>query len=146
MSRVQNPTIQVPTERLAQIKGIASALGLSMSDTVGHLIRGEIERGTIPDHLPGVCILPRASGVEVAFDDADPVMMSAAAATALADAVVSLATKPKKETIVSPDQNFLVARRGNGVVVQVPFSDSTTKVFSVDVAKDFARLIRKALV
>lgn len=145
MTRIQNPTLQIPSERLAQIKNIASVLSLSLSDTVGHLIRGEIERGTIPDGLPGVCILPRTGGVEIAFDDGEPVPMTAQGATALADAVVNLATEPKRQAVISPDQNFLVARRGNGVVVQVPFSDSTTKVFSVDVARDFARLIKKAL-
>lgn len=145
MTRVQNPNLQIPKERLAQIKSIATVLNLSIADTVGHLIRGEIERGTIEDHLPGVCILPRAGGVEIAFDDAEPLLLNAQGAAALADTVASLAAKSQKEGIISPDHNFLVARRGLGVVVQIPFSDSTTKIFSLDVARDFARLIKKAL-
>lgn len=144
MTRIQNPTVQLPTERLEQIKAIGAALGLSIADTLGHLIRGEITKGTIADTLPGVSIQRADSGVAVAFDESKPIMLDQAGAEALAGTVMEYTGTGKLQKLFNLDHNFIVERKGNGVKVTIPLTGGVTKSFSVDVARDFARLVGAA--
>ncbi len=60
-------------ERHEQLKAIAAALGgLSIAETLGHLINAEIARGTIPDTIPGVTIKRVPDGVYIALDPRHP--------------------------------------------------------------------------
>ena len=144
MTRTQNPTVQLPTERLEQIKAIGSALGLSIADTLGHLIRGEIAKGTITDALPGVSIHRDDASVAIAFDDSAPLKLDLDGAKALAETVKDYTNAGKLQKLLNLDHNFIVERKGNGVKVTIPLTEGSTKNFSVDVARDFARLVNEA--
>lgn len=146
MTRIQNPTIQIPSERLDQIKAIGAALGgKSIADTIGHLVRAEVERGTIPDFLPGVTITRQADGVQIALEDDLPVRLSGAGAQSLATTIRNYADGHETtSTLFNVDFGYIIARQGNGIKLTIPFKDGTTKSFSRDVARDFARILDKA--
>lgn len=146
MPRIQNPTIQLPTERLEQLKNIGLALGTkSIGETIGRLVRAEIERGTIPDTLPGVSITRQSKGILLALDDDMPVSLTAAGAKSLADTVRDYADGNEASgKLFNVDFGYIIARQGNGIKLTIPFKDGTTKSFSRDVARDFARLLEAA--
>ena len=144
MTRTQNPTLQLPTERLEQIKAIGSALGLSIAATLGHLIRGEIAKGTIADTLPGVSIERNEGGIVVGFDDDGRLQLDLDGAKALAALVNEYTGAGKLGKLLNLDHNFMVERKGNGVKVTIMLTDGITKNFSFDVARDFARLVNEA--
>lgn len=151
MTRIQNPTIQIPSERLDQIKAIGAALGTqSIADTIGHLVRAEIERGTIPDTLPGISISKAGDTVMLALDDDLPVRMTQDRAKELAQIVLDYADgtervqKLMNMDSAALDSTYVIARQGNGIKLTIPLKDGTTKSFSRDVARDFARILDAA--
>jgi len=144
MTRTQNPTLQLPTERLEQIKAIGSALGLSIAATLGHLVRGEIAKGTIADTLPGVSIQRNEGGVVIGFDDDGRQQFDLDGAKSLAALVNDYTGAGKLAKLINLDHNFMVERQGNGVKVTILFPAGVTKNFSFDVARDFARLVSEA--
>ena len=140
----QNPTIKVPPERLEQLKAIGAALDLSIADTVGHLIRAEIERGTISDDLPGIQVRPSRGKLSIRFDDHDATLVSTASAKALADTLAEI-TAGGVGGFVNIDQDYLVMRQGNGIKITLPWPKGPIKVLSNDVARDLSRVIVKRL-
>jgi hypothetical protein len=145
MTRDQNPTLQLPTERLQQIKNIGAVLGLSIADTVGHLIRAEVARGTIPDALPGINLARKGNVVVVGLDDETISTFSLSAARSLADTVAEFTVAEKAmQKLYNLDHDFMVERKGNGIKVTIPAMNGITKAFSFDVARDFARLVKEA--
>lgn len=142
MARIQNPTLQLPSERLGQIKRIAEALGgLSISDTVGHLVRQEIERGTIEKTLPGIEIKHSAPAVVIAFDGGAPLRLTPEGAECLAKTIIEFTLGYEAKTTIDMTHKFAVARKGSGIKVTLPAFGGVTKTFSRDVATDLAKLI-----
>lgn len=137
----QNPTIKLPAERVSQLKAIADALDLaSVADAVGYLVRKEIERGTIPDAIPGFVIKNYRNKVSIAVDGDVPVLLSKEAVMRFADAIDgALEGEPG---IVSIDYDFSVIRQGLGVRISVTVKPGG-KVLSRDVARDLARILRR---
>ena len=142
----QGQTIMVSPERHHQIKAIAEALGLSIAETIGHFVRAEISRGTIPADVPGFTVKKLADGVGFTIkDDDEPNVMSRNAAMALANAITDHANGVETAgAVFNVDHQFVVAKRGNGVSISVPTTDGSLKVVSRDVARDVARLLERA--
>lgn len=133
-------------ERHEQLKAIAAALGgLSIAETLGHLINAEIARGTIPDTIPGVTIKRVPDGVYIALDPDTPALLTLDGARKLAELVRDLAdpTKRSATTVIDLDHRFSAGRKGNGVQITVPFPGSP-RSFSRDLARDLARLLLTA--
>lgn len=146
MTRTQNPTIQIPSERLDQIKAIGAALGgLSIADTIGHLVRAEIERGTIPDTIPGVEIQRTDNGVTLTLGDNPPAHLAKGSARALVEALYGhIDAKGVARAVLDQQGGYMVERRGNGLKLKVPLECEEAKTFSRDLARDLARLVNQA--
>jgi hypothetical protein len=134
--------VKVAPERLAQLKLLGDKLNLSMSDVVALLISQEIQRGTIPDTIPGVTIT-RTKRREVAFefDDGAELLMPNALARSFSD-TIERAAVGAIGGVLSIDDDYSVRRVGNGVQIEAPFG--SVRTFTRDVARDIARLIREA--
>lgn len=144
--RKQNPTVQLSTERALKLKDLAGALGLtSMSAVVGELLKLAAEQGLVSHDLPGIELRRLSDGISIRFDDSERIGFSFAAARSMADTLRGYvegsahAAEP-----VHRDEGFLVSRRGNGIAVQLKGPAGPQKIFSRDVAKDFASLIERA--
>ncbi len=139
----QNPVVKIPVERLDQLKAIGGALGLSIADTVGHLIRAEIARGTIPDAMPGVIIRRNKTSVRIQLDDQTPHTYGIEQAKGLA-ATIRDVVDGGYATMLNLDVDCLIERGGNGIKLRIPYA-SDVKIVSRDVARDIARLIDAAV-
>jgi len=138
----QNPTIKLPAERVEQLKAIGDVLGLSIADTVGHLIRAEIARGTISDALPGITIDRDGDRIIMTIDGPRRHFLPLDTAKAIAAQLRKLVAPGKDGGTIDLDANWTAYRVGNGI--RVGFSDSVVKTLSRDVAVDLARLIEAA--
>jgi hypothetical protein len=131
----QLPSVKVAPERLEQLKALSAKLGLSLSDTIAHLIRGEIARGTIPDVLPGISIKRTAKHVELTVYS-QSFKLPPQAAMNFADNIEKAASG-KIGGVLDLDDHWQVVRVGNGIKIG-------ERPFSRDVANDIARLLRIA--
>jgi hypothetical protein len=138
----QNPVVKVPPERLDQLKAIAAALDLSLSDTIGHLIRAEIAKGTIADAIPGAIIKRTKGGVRVQLGDQPVRTYTVANALSIAEMIRDV-IEGKMGGWLNVDCDFRVELRGNGVVLYAD-TRGEPKIVSRDVARDIARLIEAA--
>lgn len=139
----QNPTVKLPAQRIDQLKLIGRALGhAAIADTVGHLIRSEIARGTIPNAIPGIEVksIDRES-VGIDFGD-DPVIFTTEIAAQLADELVKASDGGLINMSVGGD--YSITRRGNAVVVAVP-ADGPRRTLNRDLARDLSNLISAAI-
>ena len=143
---MQTNVIKIPARRLEQLKAIGGELGLSVADTVAHMIRKEIAAGTIPASLPGITVEKVTGGVKVAIDDGEARVMNQTDALAFAAAIRSaIAGEPRDILGMTPggQTDYAVLRRGVGLKIIVPFPGLDNS-FSVDLARDFADLVEKA--
>ena len=134
--------IQIPTERHAQLKALASKLGLTINDTLGHLIRQEIAKGTIPDTIPGFVLEAASGGVQVGFENEPFVSLTRDAALSLADTIETIVRGDLK-SILNADAGLIeVTRVGTGIKIALFHGGS--RVVSRDVARDIAGIVRRA--
>ena len=153
MDRRQH-NLNIPVERIDQLRRIGKSLNLSLVDVIGHLVRKEIAAGTIKADLPGISIAGTVTGVTLGFDG-EVVNLTASQAIALADSVTSLANGssaggelrafvasqgPKNLGLRKPDP---VRADRRGISVRLTVGEST-RAFALDVARDLARLLRNA--
>lgn len=141
------PAIKLAPERHVQIKAIASALGLSIAETVARFINREIADGTIPAGIDGVNVLPAGDGgLMIGFDDHPPVHFSPEAVADLAATLRSFAEAGQRANIlIKMDRNFKIERKGNGVKLTVPFTGKITKSFACDLVRDLADHLEQGL-
>jgi hypothetical protein len=141
-------TVRLSPRRLEQLKSLGSALGLSIAETVAHLIREKIEGGVIPPDIPGISVSKVAEGVRIGIDGAEPVTYSREVAVKIADTMDSVASGGTG--IVDMDRNFAVVRQGTGIKCKLPFSGPAAQPFQhapsfpPDLVQDLANLIRQA--
>lgn len=134
--------IGISPRRLDQLKAIGAALNLSLADSIGHMIRREIEAGTIPDTIPGIVIKSVKDGVRITIDDNAVKTFTSVGARSLV-ATIRDVIDGDGSSIVNLDYGFSVIRRGNGVKIAVPFP-GVENSFSLDLARDFAQLVEDA--
>lgn len=146
-------TIKLSPRRHEQLRAIASTLGLSITDTIAHMIRDQIGAGVIGPDLPGVIARRVDDGVFVQIDDAEPATVSVEIARQIAEALRSVANGGAGLVNLSPFKardSFAVTRKGTGVLVQIPYHGPTaTKQadapsFSASEARDVANVIEQA--
>ncbi|UVC10178.1 hypothetical protein IHQ71_06115 [Rhizobium sp. TH2] len=140
-----NPTnLKLPPRRLDQLKAIGDKLGLSVADTVAHLIRKEIAAGTIPDTIPGILVEKVKDGVKVAIDNGEARTFPKEAAVSFAQTIRGVVDGNQPTTIgLNKGSDYAVIRRGTGYKIMVPFPGKDNS-FSGDLARDFADLIERA--
>lgn len=109
-------TLRVRKDRLQQIKDIAEARAMSISDLLTHWINGEIEAGTIAPDLPGIVIEIKASG-KSSLTLGEVAMLSDGSEEALAFSK-QLREVATKALAGYRDQYPAIFRNGPGVVVE----------------------------
>ena len=139
---MSSPAIKLSRERHAQIKAIAAALGLSISEVIARFINDEIAAGTIPPGIDGVNVHHKSNAVLMGFDDQPPVKLSKEGADDLAATLREFADEKKPaQKIANMQHDYLIERKGNGVKLTVPLAGSVTKSWSRDLARDVADLL-----
>lgn len=146
-------TIKLSPRRHQQLRSIASTLGLSITDTIGHLVNKEIAAGTIPNTIPGIVVRRLDDGVLIQIDDNEPATVALDTARKIVEALRSVANGGSGIVHPSPfdaSKSFGVVRQGTGIKLQVPFHGPTAKkladapAFPADLAHDLAALIEQA--
>ncbi len=142
----QFPNMKICPERFTQLKQLRDAMKTrTIAGTVGELISAEIARGTIRDEIPGVEIRGDGERVFITIADHEPKELSNDQAKALAEAVADLSEVASASGMeINPHSGFVVQRKGASVAVQLDPISGSSKVFPTDLARDFARLVRKA--
>jgi hypothetical protein len=145
--RHQNPTLQLPAERLAQLKELAVVFGGStpatLSETIGNLISLARDQGLIDHGIPGIQLHCLSDGLVMNFDGGQPTELSFSGARMMSTQVRNYLSGVKVELEPESDTIFEVAGKGGNAVV-VKFG-GIEKVLSRDVAKDFADLIETSV-
>lgn len=144
--------IKLPPERAIQLRTLADARGVSVTEMVGALINREIKAGRLADGVPGFTVKPTRSGLSYDFTIGDFVVprLSIAELRELADTVERVATtKGDSGKIVDIRSTRLaVARIGTGLRIIAENLDTGNRVkraFPPDVALDLARQLRNAV-
>lgn len=141
--RRQNPTVQIPQERLLQLKELAEALGgTTMSATLGKLFELARSEGLITSGIPGIDINVLSDGIVLCFDDTHRVPLTFGQAEELTAILSTSAAEQRPETAAGrtplPVQ---VTRKGNGVVLSADDHSTPLKILSKDLALEFADVL-----
>lgn len=139
---IKSDVVRIPPRRLEQLRAIARVLGLSVADTIAHMIRKEVAAGTIPASIPGVVVKSIDGGMSIQIDDGPVAMLSPAGAHALASTIRSAVAG--KAGVVNLDHHFMFMRRGAGYKLAAPFPGEEHSL-SGDLALDIAELVEKAV-
>lgn len=139
---MSKPAIQLAPERHAQLKAIATAYGLTITELIARFINSEIEAGTISRGFAGVNIQPHADGLMIGFDDQPQVKFSKESAANLAVALREFADSGKRaEKVFNMKHNYMIERKGTGVKLTIPMTGKVTKSWSHDIAREVADLV-----
>lgn len=134
--------IQLPPERMEQLRQIGSALGgLSPSRVIAHMIRGEIRRGTIRQNIPGYAIERNGKTVSIETEAWRKDMTTEDAAR-LAKAVRGILT-PSKRNPFLPFEGLNLSRQGTALKLTDP-DTGEAQIIAASVAPDLADAIEAA--
>lgn len=145
-------TIKLSPRRHEQLRSIASTLGLSITDTIGHLVNKEIAAGTIPNTIPGIVVRRLDDCVLIRIDDNEPATVALDTARKIVEALRSVANGGSGVVELQPfdaSKSFAVTKQGTGIKLQVPFHGPTAKkladapAFPADLAHDLAAVIEQ---
>lgn len=159
MGKRHATTITLPTERASQLRAIAAARGVSLTDLVCNYIESEIRAGVIPGDIPGFRVT--AVNGSIGFGIQDRMLtLTMREATEIADSLGQ--ADPYCRLDLENDEILLeIMRRGRGLVVRFcghdelkqwsrkSLSRSTIpwcrRGFSLSTARDLARLFQTVL-
>lgn len=150
----------LPTERLAQLRAIASQRGVSAVEVVEHAIRSAIEAGEIDDDLPGLCTITPMDGQGMVLEIRGQVLPpldrdQAHLLAALLNAAAGREALPDREFKVGSAFSFAlgrgfkiyVGRHVRAVLLALVDSQTGETTFrtatTASLATDLARLLRK---
>jgi hypothetical protein len=135
----RNVVFNIPPERAEQLRQISIALGgRTIAETIGYLIRCEIEKGTIKNTIPGYDV-QRISDTISIKTSAWRKEMSSDEATRLAGAVRGILT-PSKSNPFLPYDGITLSR--NGPAIKLRDADTgADQVIAASVAADLADVI-----
>lgn len=145
--RRQNPTVQIPQERLAQLKELADALGgATMSATLGKLLELARSEGLVTSGIPGIDINVLSDGIVLSFDDTHRVPLTWRQAEEIVTALSTNGAEQRPETAAGRTSLPLqVTRKGNGVVLAAADHAAPLKILSKDLALEFAEVLADQL-
>lgn len=139
-------TVAVPYERALQLREIAEALGgLTMSATIGELIRTFEQVGRVQTNLPGVEVRKFRGEIAIRFDDGERRPFTRDQAAALVALIRSFTEGGASGVAIDLNHNIAVGRRGSAIKVGIEASLARAKTWSPDLAADFADLIERTL-
>lgn len=152
MTRKQNPTIQLPRERIEQLRQFGQATSTStMSEIVGSLLKLARQQGLVEHGIPGIDVNVLADGLAIRFPDSPTTGFSFNAAAKISDTVREYLdgqhAGEKNAHLTDPDSHansFAIWRRGNSIKIAIPMNGSE-KTFTRDLAEEFADLLDQAI-
>jgi len=156
----QATTITLPTERASQLRAIAKARGVSLTELVCNYIESEIRAGVIADEIPGFRVTAVKGVIKFEIQDITLTLTTREAAE-IADSLGQ--ADPYCRLELENDETLLeIMRRGRGLVVRFcghdelkqwyrkGLSRSTIPWFrrglSLSTARDLAKLFETALI
>ncbi|MBP2446388.1 hypothetical protein [Rhizobium leguminosarum] len=134
-------SLRLSPRRLEQLHAIAGALGLSVTETITHMIRREIAAGTIPAAVPGFAVKKEADGVSIQIDNGPGKTYSVEGARALAATIRG--TVAGEVGVFSVKHGYSFIRLGRGFKLSSPMPGSEVSMTG-DLAIDLAEQIEKA--
>jgi hypothetical protein len=154
-------TITISTLRAGQLRAIAAVHGVSVSDLIARFIESEIQKGTIPDELPGFSVTKARNSVKLEIQAVSGVFRSSDVKDAV-DGIEEVAHQPigsyrtrdgKLSNLygwfyckTEPNGFFQVRRRGRGVVVELREGrKNVKKTLTPELALSLARIMRATI-
>lgn len=141
------PTIRLSTDRVRQLKEMAAGMDMAtMSKVVGELLKLAREHGLVKHGIPSIKINAFPDGVSIKFEESDYQGFTFSEIEALVRdirAYTGGASKTKKRK--AANLGYLLSGKGRGVSIAVPASSETPKLFSHDLADEFADLLERAV-
>ncbi|MDM8166995.1 MAG: hypothetical protein QUV18_13680 [Roseovarius sp.] len=154
MTRKQNPTIQLPRERIEQLRQFGQATSTStMSEIVGSLLKLARQQGLVEHGIPGINVKVNvlADGLAIRFPNSPTAGFSFDAASKIADTIREYLdgqhAGEKNAHLTDPDthaNSFAIWRRGNSIKIAIPMN-APEKNFTHDLAEEFADLLDNAV-
>jgi hypothetical protein len=134
-------TVRLDHRRLAQLKNIAEAEGRTSTGVIAALIREKIATGVIPSDIPGIAIDRHGDELSLQIDGGKVIKMTTRHAAALVSTIRGVVNKGHRATS-DMDFDFIVARIGSGISIQMPIGGEKHS-FPPDLVADLADLIEK---
>uniref|UniRef100_UPI003B51999C hypothetical protein n=1 Tax=Roseovarius indicus TaxID=540747 RepID=UPI003B51999C len=157
MTRKQNPTIQLPRERIEQLRQFGQATSAStMSEIVGSLLKLARQQGLVEHGIPGIDVNVLADGLAIRFPNSPTTGFSFEAASRIADTIREylngehVGEKIEERIdihLTDPDNHagsFSIWRRGNSLKIGIPMNAPEMN-FTHDLAAEFADLLDRAI-
>lgn len=134
--------IKLPAERVEQLRALAKNIDMTIADCIAMFIREQIEKGNLPDQVPGITIL--RNGEQIALDaGAFTSTMTKDLAKHYAAQVrqmVDPTATPSTSNPFLPELKLDVARRGTSIKL-IDKASGAEKTLAPSVARDFARVL-----
>lgn len=159
MSKRQTTTITLPFERGSQLRAIAAARGLSLTELICRYIESEVQAGAIPDEVPGFRLRVVSGFIEFSIQGRT-ITLSKKEAGEVAKALADVDPYCRLE-LENNNLHLEIRRRGRGLVIRFLASEKmrqwsrqglsqstipwTRQGLSLATARDLARLIRTVL-
>lgn len=158
MPRHQNPTIQLPRERLDQLRQFAQNMqtvqgvpDATMSAVIGELLNLARREGRIGHGIPGIEINALSDGIAVRLDDCATAGFSFEDATSIAKTIRNFLAgdRPKGGVLVISSLHrglFRIFGKGQGVVISTEAkAGAGEKILTRDLAAELADLLDHAV-
>lgn len=146
--------IRIPLRRHEQLKLLAQKLGLSLADTVAHMLKEQVAAGVLPAGVPGIEVKADAGSVILTVDENQPVRFTREVARQMAEGLRAVADfsllnaqKLGRSAGIPwefrPSDNYTIARQGAGIRFGAPFGGKAV-MLTADLARDLADQIEDA--
>lgn len=134
--------IVIPDERHAQLQAFAEARAITLADAIGELLNLAIERGLIPDEVPGFKIEAQGDLVSIEAQGAFIKALNRDAARQMAQDARALLDGGIAAFVTLPAE-LRLTRRGSGIKLR-DTATGAERTMAPSVARDVVRLIEKA--
>ena len=139
-------SLGLPRMRHEQLRQFAEQHGLTMSATLGELLKIAREAQRADPGIPSVRIAPTDAGLSVQLDDRPAHDLASDGPRCLIETLREMAApRSERGTTLNLDHDFQVKRQGPAIGVQLGGERGTRALFSPDLAEEFADLLEAAL-
>ena len=133
--------LQLPSERMAQLRNLSRNRDITISDLIGEYVNDQITKGNLEADLPGFKI--ERIGDSVSIDTGDWTKTIPASTAETLGYAISAILKPGKNNPFMPLPGIDLVRRGTSIKI-VDLDTGKEKTISRGIAADLASLFYKA--
>ncbi|OWU84469.1 hypothetical protein ATO6_12310 [Oceanicola sp. 22II-s10i] len=152
MPRKQNPTIQLPRERLEQLRQLSLGMpDTTMSAVIGELLNLARREGLIGHDIPGVTINALSDGIAIRFEDGPTSGFSFEEAAGIAETIRKFVAgdRPKGGVMIfaaSHKSVFHIVGKGQGIEVKtISGSREGSKILTRDLTMELAEVLDRVV-